>query len=101
MLLDVDTVSVDLLRAATATLDGLNEQTGGGPPLPLMILHAKVTLPLSLFAGATVTVEVAVLPALSVSRLSGVIERVYPDIDGPTGDGPTGAEPPPHAMRPN
>jgi hypothetical protein len=71
VLLEAVTISVEALGLAPLMITGyvLKEQLGGGVP-PLMLLHERLTLPVYPFAGVTMIVEVAALPAVTVPGLN-------------------------------
>ena len=63
---------------AFATELGLNEQEGDGVTEGAIVLHARVTVPVKPPVGATVIVDVADAPALTVAGVSAVDVRVKP-----------------------
>ena len=65
VLIDVESVSVDVAALPLITTgDALKEQAGAGVA-PVMLLQERLTLPVYPFTGVTVMVEVAVPPAVT------------------------------------
>ena len=76
----VTTVSVDVCDAPNMMDVGLNEQVGVDVRLDGATLQVSATVPVKLFAGATVITDVPELPATTVGLLAELTVNVGPEV---------------------